>query len=335
MRCLALFTGGLDSQIATRLMQRQRIEVTGIYVQTPFTPSFEAAKAVAARLQIELQRIEWHNDYLPLLQRPRFGFAEAMAPCLDCRIGMVQRVMNLLKLLGASFVISGEVVGQRPSSLRSRDLETIAVHGGANDLLLRPLSAKLLPPTLPEQNGWVDRSQLLNWHGRGRKEQLQLAREWNLIEEATHSPGCLLLEPTYAARLQQLLKQNPAPPAWHLATLQLGRHFDWQDAAHIVVAKNETEAAELHRFFKAADGAGAVLLEPADFRGPSALVSGETGPEVLPIAASLLARFGKNAIWGKSTLRVNSDQQRSLTLPITDVGGEATAWTAGRIQSET
>ena len=126
MRCLALFTGGLDSQIAVRLMQQQGIEVIGVCVQSPF--SFQrnllAVTEAAQRLQIETH-IETNQEFLQLVKRPRFGLAVEMAPCLDCRIDMVGRVRTLMKPLGASFIISGEVVGQRPSSLRSRDLETL------------------------------------------------------------------------------------------------------------------------------------------------------------------------------------------------------------------
>jgi tRNA-specific 2-thiouridylase len=316
MRCLALFTGGLDSQIAVRLLQRQGIEVIGVQVGTPFTGAAEGVSQIADRLGIELRRLEWGSDYLELIARPRFGFAEEMAPCLDCRSGMVRRVRELLEPLGASFLISGEVVGQRPSSLRSRDLETIAYHGAADDLLLRPLSALLLPPTLPERDGWVDRSQFLGWHGRGRREQLQLAREWDLVEAEDHAPGCALLEPTYAARLRRVLLQDSSPPGWQLATLKFGRHFWCESRAHLILSKNAAEGEELRRIYSQLQQANeerAMLLEPRDFRGPVALLTGALEAQLWFAAINVLRRYAKEttersfvemSLAGRVTLRV-------------------------------
>lgn len=317
MRCLALFTGGLDSQIAVRLLQRQGIDVIGVQVRTPFTGPAEGIAAVAERLGIELHRATWGHDYLQLLAGPRLGFAEEMAPCLDCRSGMVRRVQAMLEPLGASFLISGEVVGQRPSSLRSRDLETIAYHGAADDLLLRPLSALLLPPTLPERNGWVDRSQLFGWHGRGRREQLQLAREWNLVEAEDHAPGCALLEPTYAARLRRVLLQDSQPPAWHLATLKFGRHFWCETLAHLIVSKNADEGAELSRLFRLANSPNAALLEPHEYRGPTGLLIGWADVSLCHAAAELMQQFARNVVDGKSFVTVTRLGRPSLQLPMT------------------
>jgi tRNA-uridine 2-sulfurtransferase len=306
MRCLALFTGGLDSQIAVRLMQRQGIEVLGVSIRTPFTNNLDAAVEAAARLQIELVSIGWGNDYFDLLSRPRFGFAQEMAPCLDCRIGMIERARNRMESENASFLISGDVVGQRPSSLRSRDLETMAIHGGADDLLLRPLSAKLLPPTLPERNGWVDRTQLFSWHGRGRKEELQLAREWELTEPSSYVPGCALLEPTYAARLRRLLLQNPEPTTGELSSLKFGRHF-WRDRnrAHLVVAKNADEGTRLEQLGVTTDHRRSVLLKPANFRGPLAWLAGDLDDAVIADSIGVVVQFSKGIVPRESLIQVH------------------------------
>lgn len=306
MRCLALFTGGLDAQIAVRLLQRQAVEVVGVHVQTPFTCPAQGLTRAADRLGIELRQLEWGGEYLRLIRQPRFGFAEELAPCLDCRSGMVRRVRELLEPLGASFLISGEVVGQRPSSLRSRDLETIAYHGDADDLLLRPLSAQLLPPTLPERNGWVDRSQLFGWHGKGRREQLQLAREWGLEEAEDHAPGCALLEPTFAGRLRRLLRQTPSPPAWRLETLHFGRHFWLESRAHLVVSKDAAEGQELRRLFQELQPSpDAMLLEPLEFRGPVALLTGDFESAVWLAAALVVERYGKEIVAGESSVAIS------------------------------
>lgn len=305
MRCLALFTGGLDSQIAVRLMQRQGIEVIGVYIRTPFTANLEAATEAAVRLQIELVSLGWANNYFELLSRPLFGFAEELAPCLDCRIGMIARARELMATEKASFLISGEVVGQRPSSLRSRDLESMAIHGGVDDLMLRPLSAKLLPPTLPERSGWVDREQLLAWHGRGRKEQLTLAREWELTEPDSHSPGCSLLEPTFAARLKRLLLQTPSPTTGQLASLKIGRHF-WRDhnRAHLVVAKNAEDGARLEQFDAEHDPRHSVLIKAANFRGPVAWLTGDIDDQTIVNSIGVVAQFSKGIVPNKSLVKL-------------------------------
>lgn len=276
-------------------MQRQGIEVVGYCFHSVFSHPrlLSGAKEAAQRLQIKLS---FEPDYQlqQFVQQPRFGFAEGMAPCLDCRSRVVARLQSQLALYEASFLISGEVVGQRPSSLRSRDLETIAFHGNAENLLLRPLSAKLLPPTLPEVEGWVDRNLLFDWHGRSRKEQLRLAREWNLTESAGHRAGCLLLEPTYAARLQKLLSMTNHPREYHLQSLKIGRHFWRENRAHLVVAKNAEEGSELETLQRMLPSA--VLLRPATFRGPVALLIGSIDNFAIADAVGVVAQFGKDIV---------------------------------------
>jgi tRNA-uridine 2-sulfurtransferase len=327
MRCLALFTGGLDSQIAVRMMQRQGLEVVGFYVQTPFTVDAAAAKAAAEKLQIPLVVESWQQDYLTIVRRPRFGHAAGMAPCLDCRVGMLARAKAKMELLGTSFLISGDVIGQRSSSLRSRDLETMAVHGGVDDLLLRPLSAKLLPITLPERSGWVDRELLHGWQGRGRKEQLRLAREWNLEERPDHAPGCLLLQEAYAQRLKQLLDIVREPPAWELQTLALGRHFTLRGSIHLVIARNAMEGERLKLIWQSAGDAPAVFMEPANFRGPSAVICGLVDDQLLQVAAKVVTQQSKDVTMQTPIAKLfGCPWAETLLITGTETSGSAIAW---------
>ena len=268
MRCLALFSGGLDSQIAVRLMQRQGIEVIGVHVLTSFAhwQNLGTAGDAANRLGIRLL-IEGNHNTLEMVRRPRFGFAKEMAPCLDCRSTMIELLHEKLAESDASFIITGEVVGQRPSSLRSRDLEAIAYHGKAEDLVLRPLSAKLLPATLPERNGWVDRNQLFDWYGGSRKGQPKLAKEWKLEVSPGQLPGCVLLEPNYAARLKRCLQQAEPLENGEIGLLNYGRHF-WNGNSHLVIAKNREES-ELFRNTALMVTQNLLLIEPREFRGPT------------------------------------------------------------------
>ncbi len=284
-------------------MQRQGIEVVGFCYYSLFSHPLliSGASEAARRLQIEL-RFEPNYSLPSSIIWPRLGFAEGMAPCLDCRSQMVARMREKLAYLGAAFLISGEVVGQRPSSLRSCDLETIAYHGKADDLLLRPLSAKLLPPTKPEVEGWVDRNLLFDWHGKARKEQLKLAREWELTEPKGHLAGCALLEPTYAARLARMLKINSHPHAHLYMTLKVGRHLWRGEQAHLVVAKNAAEGDHLERLHHHMPGA--VLVRPGNFRGPVALVTGKIDDATIADAANVVAQFSKDILSHQSRLEL-------------------------------
>jgi tRNA-specific 2-thiouridylase len=303
MRCLALFTGGLDSQIAVRLMQRQGIEVIGFCIHSAFSHANLIAGASEAAKQLQIELHFDPNPNLPhFVKQPRFGLADGMAPCLDCRSRMVATLQEKLAPLKATFLISGEVVGQRPSSLRSQDLATIAYHGNADDLLLRPLSAKLLPPTLPELKGWVDRNQLFDWHGKSRKEQIALAREWGLVEPQGHQAGCVLLEPTYAARLRRLLATIQYPGTAHFMSLKVGRHFWRAEQAHLVVAKSAAEGAQLDTLQQLIPGA--VSLKPANFRGPEALLVGKIDAATIADAANAMAQFSKEIVPFQSAVKL-------------------------------
>jgi tRNA-specific 2-thiouridylase len=338
MRCLALFSGGLDSQIAVRMMQRQGIEVVGVYVETPFTLPAGSIAPVAEKLGIPLHVLPWHDDYLAIVRQPRFGFTEGMAPCLDCRSGMLRRVHSLLAPLNASFLISGEVVGQRPSSLRLRDLETMAYHGGVEDLLLRPLSAQLLPETLPERQGWVDRSLLHAWQGKGRKTQLALAREEGLSLDLEQAARCKLLDATYAARLRRLLQLTSSPTAFQLASLGEGRHFQLAGGTHLVVSKNAQQADLLRNRWELQPSTSGVLLQPSDFRGPLGFLTGLVDDDSLAVAASILAAHAKDAVLGQSSVawtsqalsqdqgQAHSKAQGHVPVPANSLAGEAQAW---------
>ena len=160
IRCVALISGGLDSSLAIRLMQEQGIEVEAVNFKTVFTCCQDTSAQAARDLGVRLTVIGQDEDYLDLVKSPRFGYGKGANPCVDCRIYMFDKAKEFMEQIGAQFIVSGEVVGQRPMSQKKKDLAVISYHSGLEDLLLRPLSAKLLPPTLPEREGWVDRSKL-------------------------------------------------------------------------------------------------------------------------------------------------------------------------------
>ena len=159
-RCIALLSGGLDSMLAIRLMQEQGIEVEGVNFKTIFTCCQDEAGQAARELDITLTVVGQEEDYLDLIEKPSFGYGRGANPCVDCRVYMFRKAAKYMDQFGADFMVSGEVIGQRPKSQKKRDLEIISHHSDLDDRLLRPLSAKLLPATLPEREGWVDREKL-------------------------------------------------------------------------------------------------------------------------------------------------------------------------------
>ena len=167
-RCVTLLSGGLDSMLAIRIMQAQGIEVEALNFKTMFTCCQDLSAQAAHRLGVRLTVVSQEDDYLELIKNPRFGYGKGANPCVDCRIYMFERAEKFMEQIGADFIVSGEVVGQRPMSQKRRDLDVISHQAGLEDLLLRPLSAKLLLPTLPERKGLVDRERLYAFQGRSR-----------------------------------------------------------------------------------------------------------------------------------------------------------------------
>jgi len=196
---------------------------------------------------------------------------------------------------GAAMVVSGEVVGQRPMSQKKRDLFLIAHHSGLEDRLLRPLSARLLPPTWPERNKLVDRDQLFDFSGRGRTPLIALAQKLGLRRIPQPSTGCALTEPQFAAKVFDLIGNDAAADRWQFELLRIGRHFRYQRSTKIVVGRRAEENEQLARLFEQPAARDATLVVPDNFLGPTALVLGPTGDEALDFAGGLILRYAKAA----------------------------------------
>jgi tRNA-specific 2-thiouridylase len=292
MRALALFTGGLDSLLAVRLMQAQGIEVTGLFVGSPLCGDNRAhAKSAAAGLRIELHTVEIDREYCQLLRAPRLGRLQEVAPCLDCRVAMLAATREQMAATGAEFIVSGEVVGQRPRTA-VRDLEIVAHHSGLGDLLLRPLSARLLPPTRPESAGWVERSNLLDLQGKSRKRQHELARVFGLPVSSPR-PECPLLAEPVGTRLRDLLGRSHEIDAWQLALLPLGRNVPLDEDSWIVIGRNQSENEQLLAHSKLHDAGQCAVAVPVGFAGPTALLVGTSTPARRHAVARLIVELGR------------------------------------------
>lgn len=291
-KALILFSGGLDSHLAARLLQDLCDEVAGICFTSPFFGS-DDARAAAADLGLELIEQDFSEEIIRILRGPRHGFGKNMNPCIDCHTAMIAIAHGLLPTQGADFVATGEVLGERPMSQNRQSLDLVARESGAGELLLRPLSARLLEPTIPERKGWVEREALLDIQGRSRKPQMELARKWGITRYKSPAGGCLLTDPGFSQRLRRLMQELDEFDSGDLELLKTGRHF-WQGRHRLVLGRDDRENGVLERLALASDH----LFREKDRPGPLALLrlhprDAVPDGELLEEAAMLLGRYGK------------------------------------------
>jgi len=282
VKAVALLSGGLDSSLAIRLMLDQGIEVEAVHfvsifnATAPEKPSLLRPLRVARQLGVPLKPIRFTAVQLAILRDPAHGFGSHMNPCIDCHMAMLRLAAERLRETGAQFIVTGEVLGQRPMSQRSFVLHQIAKETGLGGLLLRPLSAKLLPPTIPEERGWVDRDQLLDIHGRSRVRQFELARRYGITEHGSPAGGCLLTDPGFSARLRDYFEHlgGAEPDLNDIHLLKYGRHFRLGPATRLVIGRVHRENITIYTFSRPTD----LLLTTRDAPGPTALLRCGGGP---------------------------------------------------------
>jgi len=294
MRAIALISGGLDSSLAAKLIKEQGIELIILNFKTPFCLcdkkssqgcGSEAAK-VAHNLGAELKIIYVTDEYFKILKNPKHGFGSNMNPCIDCRILMFRKAKEFMEQIEARFIITGEVLGQRPMSQHKQALKIIEKESGLTGLVLRPLSAKLLPETLPEKEGWVSRDKLLDFSGRTRKPQMALAKTLNIKDYPCAAGGCLLTDPQFAKRVKELLNHKELNLE-NIELLKTGRHFRLSEKTKLVVGRDERENADLLTKVKEGD----YLFMPRDIAGPSALGRGGFSEELINLSCRITCRY--------------------------------------------
>jgi tRNA-uridine 2-sulfurtransferase len=242
---LALFSGGLDSILATKLIQKQGIKVIPICFESPFFGSAKA-KNIAKKIGIKLKVIQLKDDYLEIVRNPKFGYGKNLNPCIDCHSFMFQKLGSMLKELKADFLISGEVLGQRPKSQNKIALATVAKNCGYKDLIIRPLSQKLLPDTKPLLEGWVDKTLLEEIQGRNRARQLELLEEFGIIEYPSPAGGCLLTEKRICSRLQDLMDHKMDSYDF-VELLRHGRHFRLNKNTKLILGRQKKDNEYLQK----------------------------------------------------------------------------------------
>jgi tRNA U34 2-thiouridine synthase MnmA/TrmU len=289
MKAVSLFSGGLDSQLAVCLMRDQGIDVLAINFTSPFFGSDPRFKKAAADLGIEYQEMEVGSEYLDVLKKPKYGFGKHMNPCIDCHAFMFRKAGTLMHEYGASFLVTGEVLGERPMSQNKNALGLVEKLSGYQGYILRPLSALLLEPTIAEKEGWVDRNLLLDISGRGRSRQMELADHYGLKDYPTPAGGCLLTQENFGRRLKRLMTIKPEAGLDEMEILKVGRHFYLDDDLLLVVGRNHNENERLNDLVQGGD----VLLKVTDRPGPLGLVRLIGPGEIANVntAAAIVSRY--------------------------------------------
>jgi tRNA U34 2-thiouridine synthase MnmA/TrmU len=289
VRALGLCSGGLDSILSAIVLKNQGIVVEWISFETPFFSS-EKARLAASRLQIPLMVRNITRPYLAMLRDPPCGYGQHMNPCMDCHalmFHMAGEVMNDRKM---DFLFSGEVLGQRPMSQTRSSLRYVEKHSGCREVIVRPLSAKLLEETLPEKKGLVDRSLLLGLSGRSRKPQIQLARAWGIADYPAPAGGCLLTETVYSSRLKDLFDRGADCSENALHLLKYGRHIRLNGQVKIIVGRTlQDNTAILDRHDPSRD----MVIKTTQIPGPVVLIPLGAGNDDILQAASICAGYSK------------------------------------------
>jgi tRNA-uridine 2-sulfurtransferase len=295
-QALALFSGGLDSILAAKTVAAQGLSVLGLHFISPFFGKPRMIEHWREVYGLDILPVDVAEAYVSMLvEGPAHGLGKVLNPCVDCKIFMLRRAKAMLAEYGASFLVSGEVVGQRPMSQRLDALNIISREAGVRDLLLRPLSARKLPPTAAETSGLVDRERLHKFSGRGRKDQLALAQAFGVTEIPTPAGGCLLTEQASARRFFPLLTRLPVPTAGDFEVACIGRQY-WAGPLWLAIGRNESDNKRLAALAREDD----FVLTARDYPGPVALARRHAGAvwdaSAVADAAAFVASFHPKAV---------------------------------------
>ena len=291
IRAIGLFSGGLDSILAFKILQEQGIDCIGVHFTTPFY-KHSGIEEIAKKYSIPLIIRPVLKDYMSILTSPRHGYGKNFNPCIDCHGFMVKKAGDMLDELGAKFIFTGEVLGERPFSQTNYGLSEVGRASGYADLLLRPLSARLLPETLPERMGWVDRERLLDIKGRSRKRQLELAKRYGIDVDSSLQPagGCLLTDPTISMRIKAYVRRFSEQDMVIYELIKTGRHFIIAKDTVVIIGRNQFENEVIERY--ASKGC---ILKTISVPGPVGILFGRlvNDVSVRTVAGRILAAYSK------------------------------------------
>ena len=320
-KAIALLSGGLDSSLAVRMMLEQGVDVEAVAIKTPFC-DFDCGKGcghrvkeVADELGIKLKTVYFGEEYLRMLKDPKYGYGSGMNPCIDCRGMMYNAAKDHMEKTKADFVITGEVLFQRPMSQNNRALHIIEKEAGMEGKVLRPLSAKHLPPTDAEKSGLIKRENMGDIKGRSRKGQLAMAKHYGVADPPNAAGGCLLTDPAFSKRVEDIMDHSEDIPSLNdIELLKVGRHFRLTPDAKLVVGRNKDE----NEVAKALVTENDVMLEAKDYVGPTCILrSKKHDDELVKKCAGIALRYSDAPKDAESKVRVtiNGTETEIVTLP--------------------
>ena len=292
-KVVALLSGGLDSQLAIKMMQEQGFDVSAVAIKTPFC-DFDCGRGCgfeirerADDLNVNLKTVYLGDEYIEMLKHPKHGIGAGFNPCIDCRSMMFDAAKKHMEEIGAEFIISGEVLGQRPMSQHAPALRTIENESDLVGKIVRPLSAALLPETDPEKDGLIKRENLGMIRGRTRRNQLDMAKKYGIENPPNAGGGCLLTEPQFGVKAKDLFSHTENPTINDIDLLKIGRHFRLDEETKFIVGRNKDE----NEMIKAIALPGDILLEAKDFVGPVSILRGSNAKQHLKFASSITLRY--------------------------------------------
>ena len=292
-KVVALLSGGLDSQLAIKMMQEQGFDVSAVAIKTPFC-DFDCGRGCgfeirerADDLDVNLKTVYLGDEYIEMLKHPKHGIGAGFNPCIDCRSMMFDAAKKHMEEIGAEFIISGEVLGQRPMSQHAPALKTIEKESDLVGKIVRPLSAALLPETDPEKDGLIKRENLGMISGRTRRNQLDMAEKYGFENPPNAGGGCLLTEPHFGIKAKDLFSHTKNPTINDIDLLKIGRHFRLDEETKFIVGRNKDE----NEMIKAISLPGDILLEAKDFVGPVSILRGSNSKKHIKFASSITLRY--------------------------------------------
>ncbi len=293
-KAVALISGGLDSILAAKLVMEQGFDIIGLYCTSVFYKSYGRehethAARVSKAVGIDLRIFDMGQDYIEMVRKPSHGYGKNVNPCIDCKIFMLKKAKSVMEEVDSPFVVTGEVLGQRPMSQRRDTLSVIERDADLRGMVLRPLSAKLLPPTRGELDGAIDRDKFLSISGRSRNIQFRLAERYGIRGYSTPAGGCLLTDKNFSAKLNDLFEDKIAVNPNDIRLLTVGRHFRIDAGVKIVVGRDKSE----NDLLMSLAPHGYHLFTPQGFPGPVALLNGNPTQDLKQTIGRLIITYSK------------------------------------------
>ncbi len=307
-KAVALYSGGLDSTLAIIVMAKHGVKIEALHFYTDLIPEKYLSdfsvrlEADAAKFGFSHHSIHLGDKFYDIIKNPKHGYGKNLNPCIDCKILMIREAGRYMRETGADFVISGEVVGQRPMSQMRQTIYMIENRAGMENLVVRPLSGRILEPTIPEENGLIEREWMLDINGRSRKTQFEMAAEYGLEDYESPAGGCLLTDCNYAVRLEDLMAHNIPMTSGEMFLLRLGRHFRLSYTTKLVVGRDEPDNDAIEELIRPED----YVIEVKDAGSPIAILRGKPTESEIELAAAIVA--GYSSVRKDTTVTVDIDR---------------------------